>query len=457
MNIIYDLTAYLAQFFVWLSRPFSIKLKKFYNGRRGLFERMEREVDRGRRHAWFHFASLGEFEQGRTVLEAFTKRFPDQAIVVTFFSPSGFEIRKNYAQAKHVYYLPVDTASNARRFISIINPSVAFFVKYEFWRNYYAELSQKKVPIYLVSAIFRKDQPFFKWYGGLFRKTLSFVDYFFVQNQESGRLLAEVGISDYELTGDTRFDRVIHLPEVSRNIEVIKAFAGDSKILVAGSTYMPDEELLMSLKQIYPEWKFIIAPHVISKAHTKEIGDRFSNSVLYSVLNAYVRPTEKLSGLAYDPSHGAELSSLDERNKLHTVERLMGGDSFEEQLEEKKPDVLIIDNIGMLAYLYAYGDLCYIGGGFGGGIHNTLEAATYGLPIMMGPNFGRFQEAKDLFKMQAAFCVQNLNELVTCFEKLQDDQVRSESGKRARAYVEQQAGATVKILEHVAARAPFNV
>ncbi len=456
MSIIYNLTTYIGQFFLWLSRPFSKKLRKFYDGRQGLFEQMEQEVDPDRRHAWFHFASLGEFEQGRTVLEGFTKRFPDESVVVTFFSPSGYEIRRNYAHAKHVYYLPIDTAANARRFVSIINPSVAFFVKYEFWHNYYAELSVQGIPIYLVSAIFRPDQPFFKWYGALFRKTLSFVDFFFVQNQESGRLLARLGISDYALTGDTRFDRVVHLPHIKPNIDVIKAFAGDSKVLVAGSTYMADEELLMSLKQIYPEWKFIIAPHVISNAHTKEIGDRFSNSVLYSVLNGYVRPTEKLSGLTVDPARGTELSSLEERVKTRTMEHLMSGDRFDEQLNEKAPDVLIIDNIGMLAYLYAYGDVAYIGGGFGGGIHNTLEAATYGIPIMMGPNFGKFQEAKDLFKMQAAFCIQNLNELVTCFEGLQEDLTRKESGQRAQGYVEQQAGATDKILDYVASRPPFN-
>lgn len=453
MGILYNLTVYAGQLLIWIISPFNSRIRKWYYGRKGLFKKVSEDIDVGKKHVWFHFASLGEFEQGRTVLEGFKAKYPEKPVVVTFFSPSGYEIKKNYTQAEHVYYLPIDTKANARKFVSLINPEMAFFVKYEFWYNFYAELAARHIPIYLVSAIFRTDQVFFRWYGGLFRKTLRLVSRFFLQNQESAALLDSIGIHNYELTGDTRFDRVFNLSKHNRNIDVIKQFIGTSKVLVAGSTYMQDEEYLMSLKRIYPEWKFIIAPHIISKSHIEEIGDRFSNSVLYSVLNAYVRPTEKLPNLTYDPRHEEELSTLVEEDEKRNSDSVFEKKALGKQLAEKQPDVLVIDNVGMLSYLYAYGDVAYLGGGFGEGIHNTLEAATYGIPILFGPNYEKFQEAKDLISMKAAFCVNNLNELVTCFEYLQDAKERREAGDRAHGYVEQQAGATEKILTYLSQQA----
>lgn len=408
MWILYNIGIYFGQALVFIMAPFNKRVHKWRVGRKGLFQLIETKIDKSKRHTWFHFASLGEFEQGRTVLEAYRDYFPEKAIVVTFFSPSGYEVRANYAKADYVFYLPVDTPGNAKKFIELINPEEVFFVKYEFWHNYFKALHQKNIPLYLVSAIFRKNQPFFKWYGGFFRSTLHYVKHFFVQNQESAILLKQIGIDKVTLTGDTRFDRVANLSLKERNIDIVSTFVSDHKILVAGSTWLPDEELLMSLRQVYPEWKLIIAPHMIDAAHLREVDNRFKDSVRFSVLNA--------------------------------------GASFE---KTEEPYVLIIDNIGMLSYLYGYADLAYIGGGFGVGIHNILEAATYGVPVVFGPEYHKFQEAKDLIAAKAAFSIHNLQDFVEVFEKFQDENARQKAGERASGYVQQQAGATKKIMDYV--------
>lgn len=408
MRLLYNLGIFLGQLFVLMAAPFNTRVRKWKKGRKGLFQLIATSIDRSKKHTWFHFASLGEFEQGRTVLEAYRERFPDKLVVVTFFSPSGYEVRANYAKADYVFYLPVDTPANARKFIDLINPESVFFVKYEFWHNYFKVLHLRGIPLYLISAIFRKGQFYFTWYGRLFRSTLRYVTFYFAQNQESVSLLHSIGLTNVSLTGDTRFDRVAHLSQHKHAIEVISRFVDGQKVLVAGSTWLPDEELIMSLRQVYPEWKIIIAPHMIDAAHLKEVDSRFKQSIRFSVLNSSVRP-----------------------------------------LNEANLSVLIIDNIGMLSYLYSYADIAYIGGGFGVGIHNILEAATYGIPVIFGPQYHKFQEAKDLIAAKAAFTINNLQEFVSIFERLQEVEVRQEAGKRAYGYVQQQAGATDKILDYL--------
>lgn len=412
MWILYNLSIFLGQLLVAIIAPFNKRVRKWRDGRKGIFNLIEQKVDRTDKHTWFHFASLGEFEQGRTVLEVYREQFPEKRIIATFFSPSGYEVRANYAKADHVFYLPADTPANARRFIDLINPEEVFVIKYEFWQNYFRTLYQRNIPLYLVSVIFRRGQVYFKWYGGLFRKTLQYVTYYFAQNQESVSLLHQIGLYNVSLTGDTRFDRVANLSLQDRSIEVVSQFVQDSKVLVAGSTWLPDEELIMSLRQIYPEWKIIIAPHLIDKEHLDEIDSRFKDSVRFSVMNATIRHCED------HPAH-----------------------------------VLIVDNMGMLSYLYKYADIAYIGGGFGVGIHNILEAATYGIPVIFGPMYHKFQEAKDLIAAKAAFSVHHLQDLVAVFEQLQDPIMKEEAGKRAHLYVQQQAGATGKIMDYLLQKA----
>jgi len=408
MWIIYNLSIFLGQIFVFIFARFNHRVKKWRDGRKGLFERIEEKIDRSKKHTWFHFASLGEFEQGRTVLEAYREHFPEKRIIATFFSPSGYEVRANYTKADYVFYLPADTPGNARKFIDLINPEEVFVVKYEFWYNYFKTLHQRHIPLYLVSVIFRKGQSYFKWYGGIFRTTLTYVTHYFAQNQESVSLLHRIGLNNVSLTGDTRFDRVANLSRQDRPVTVVSEFVGQSKVLVAGSTWLPDEELIMSLRQIYPEWKIIIAPHLINDEHLLEIESRFKGSIRFSAINADIQ-----------------------------------------HVEAEQNAVLIVDNMGMLSYLYRYADVAYIGGGFGAGIHNILEAATYGVPVIFGPAYHKFQEAKDLIGAKAAFSVHNLQDLVEVFEQMQDPAFKKEAGQRSYLYVQQQAGATGKIMDYL--------
>ncbi|WP_028295331.1 3-deoxy-D-manno-octulosonic acid transferase [Olivibacter sitiensis] len=448
--MLYNVIVYLGQLFLWLVKPFNKRVRVWKNGRDGLLNLVEKEVDSSKKHVWFHFASLGEFEQGRPVLEAFKKRCPDKPLVATFFSPSGYEIRKNYSEVNHVFYLPADTPGNARRFVKAINPEMVFFVKYELWYNHFKQIKSHGAKLYLISAIFRPSQFFFKWYGKPFRDVLFFVDHYFVQNQESAQLLQRIGIRQISLTGDTRFDRVAGLSSRERSLPVIEQFVSGSKVLVAGSTWLPDEELLLSLHQVYPEWKLIIAPHMVTPQHIKEIAMRFTDNVLYSVLNGYVRSVGAI-GKVYDMRGQDEENSV-RSEKYDESSFEVSGNDWEKQLNARKPNVLIIDNIGMLSAIYAYADIAYIGGGFGEGIHNTLEAAAYGVPILFGPRYEKFQEAKDLIQAKAAFCVENIHDVVNVLDHLQKDDERNEIGKRAYGYVQQQAGATEKILSYVLGR-----
>ena len=382
------------------------KAKLWVNGRQNWEEELRKKVGKIESSVWFHFASLGEFEQGRPVLEALKKAEPETNIVISFFSPSGYEIHKNYPLAKAVCYLPLDSPRNAQKLIALIKPKYAVFTKYEYWFYFFRTLQQQHIPLYLVSAIFRQNQVFFKYYGGFYRQMLGFISYFFVQNEESKTLLNSLGINQVAVSGDTRFDRVAENAKNKKELKEIEAFCGSSKVLVAGSTWPADEELLNSIIERYTNWKFIIAPHEIAEASLQRLEEQLlGKTIRYSNLEVH-----KLT----------------------------------------LPQVLIIDNIGLLSSLYAYGTIAYIGGGFGKGIHNTLEAAAFGLPVIFGPNYQKFQEAKDLIELKAGFSISNQAELNDCFKLLQAD-THKEAGKQAKAYANSHTGATAQILKKLLA------
>lgn len=382
---------------------FNPKAKLFVKGRKEQFERIVNTIDPAQRHVWFHFASLGEFEQGRPVLEKLLQVHPQKKVIVTFFSPSGYEIRKNYAFAEGVFYLPLDTASNARRFLQAINPELAIFTKYEYWFHYFKELHKKDIPLYIISGIFRSEQSFFKWYGGFQRNILGFVRHFFLQNQESIDLLGSIGLNNTSLSGDTRFDRVAENALSPKKIDLVEEFCSNAKVFVAGSTWPQDEQLIKELTAENPDWKFIVAPHEIGKGHLEEIKSLLPAAVFYS-----------------------QLSQANESEKAVLNTR----------------QILVIDNIGMLSALYQYGKIAYIGGGFGVGIHNTLEAAAFGLPVIFGPNYQKFQEAKDLIVKGAALSIKDGTELSNAFLTFRNN----DAGAIAARYVKEKTGATEQIL-----------
>jgi 3-deoxy-D-manno-octulosonic-acid transferase len=398
MRLLYSLGIHLYGLLLRLIAPFHPKAKLWVEGRRDWYAHMSQTVETGQNHIWFHFASLGEFEQGRAVLEGIKKDFPLKKIVITFYSPSGYEVRKNTNLADYVFYLPEDTAKNARLFIDLIKPDFVVFTKYEYWYYYFAELKSRNISLLMISAIFRPDQIFFQSYGGFFRKILTSVTYFFMQNEESVHLLKEHGFRNVGLTGDTRFDRVVDLPKQAKRIAEVTQFVGESPVLVAGSTWLEDEQLLKDLMSKFPEWKLILAPHEIHESHIDAILSLFPTALRFSAFASYSDQTIAAA------------------------------------------QVLIIDNIGMLSSLYGYGKVSYIGGGFGAGIHNTLEAATYGVPVIFGPKYHKFQEAKDLIEQGAGFSIHNRDELNRVFACLQDDIKRDYAGAQAKSYVQQHAG-----------------
>lgn len=386
------------------------KARKWVSGRKKLLQRIQ-HLPPQKKTAWFHCASLGEFEQGRPVIEEFRKRYPDYIIVLTFFSPSGYEIRKNYEQADFVYYLPADTPGNAVRFINQIHPDIAFFVKYEFWFNFLKILQKNQVPVYLLSGIFHKSQHFFAWYGGWFRKQLRAFDKFFVQDETSHKLIESILPGKSLLTGDTRFDRVSCIAQQAKSFPDINAFKNGKTLFLAGSTWPADEDVLLpAIKNAMAthDVKMIIAPH--------EVGEQRMNVLLDKLPEGAVR---------YSQTNG--------------------------DFSNKK--ILIIDSIGLLSHLYQYGDIAYIGGGFGVGIHNTLEAATFGLPVIFGPNFQKFQEAKELIENEAAFAINSAEELrERFFSLLQNEASKEKAGEKARQYVDKKRGSTQKILANIGLR-----
>jgi 3-deoxy-D-manno-octulosonic-acid transferase len=368
---------------------------------------LRKEIDREAKYVWFHAASLGEFEQGRPMMEAIRERFPQYKILLTFFSPSGYEVRKNYEGADIICYLPFDTPYKVKKFLYLANPCIAIFIKYEFWLNYLTELQRRGVKTYIVSAIFRPSQLFFRWYGKWYRDALLCYERLFVQDEASKKLLSDYGINNVKVCGDTRFDRVIEIQQNARLMPEIESFATDGKIiLVAGSSWPEDEEIIIPYFNAHPETKLIIAPHEIHREHLLYI---------QSLLN---RPSVRLSEAT------PESPSIS--------------------------DCIIIDSFGLLSAIYRYGHIAYIGGGFGRGIHNTLEAAVYGIPVVFGPKYQKFKEARDLIACGGGFSIDNrtaYNDRMDCF--ITNPEERALSGKRAGDFVQNNSGATEKILNEL--------
>lgn len=393
---------------VAIASLFNKKVKKMWAGERQAVKVLKEKVDPEARYIWFHAASLGEFEQGRPLIEHLRETHPEYKILLTFFSPSGYEVRKNYEGADIICYLPLDTIRNARRFLRAVKPVMAFFIKYEFWYNYLHILQHRGVPTYSVSSIFRPDQIFFQWYGRQYGRVLKCFTHFFVQNMESKALLAKLGITDVDVVGDTRFDRVLQIKEASKQLPIVEQFTAHAqKVFVAGSSWLPDEEIFIKYFDIHKDWKLIIAPHVISDEHLSQIFELLKG-------RRVVRYTE----------------------------------ATEDNV--KDAEVLIIDCFGLLSSIYHYGTVSYVGGGFGVGIHNVLEAAVWDIPVVFGPNNKHFQEAQGLMLVQGGFEIkdyQSFRDLIMRFET--DASFLKNAGENAGAFVKSRAGATAKVMENV--------
>ena len=401
----YNIVIYIYLIGVAIASCFNKKVKKMWAGERQALKVLREKVDPNARYIWFHAASLGEFEQGRPLMEYLRKTHPEYKILLTFFSPSGYEVRKNYEGADIICYLPLDTIRNARRFLRAIKPVMAFFIKYEFWYNYLHILQHRGVPTYSVSSIFRPDQIFFQWYGKGYGRVLKCFTHFFVQNIESKNLLAKLDIHDVEVVGDTRFDRVLQIKEASKQLPIVEKFTENaSKVFIAGSSWLPDEEVFLKYFNLHKDWKLIVAPHVIGEDHLAQIFELLKG-------RRVVRYTE----------------------------------ATEENVKEA--EVLIIDCFGLLSSIYHYGTISYVGGGFGVGIHNVLEAAVWDIPVIFGPNNKRFQEAQGLIMAGGGFEIndyQSFRDLMLRFET--DEMFLQTSKKHAGEFVKGRAGATEKIM-----------
>ncbi len=407
MSYLYSLSIYIYYLLICIASTRNKKAKKWLDGRRKMFERISSEINGKDKIVWFHCASLGEFEQGRPVMEDFKDRYPEYKIILTFFSPSGYEVRKNYKTADYIYYLPMDTPRKAAKFIKYVNPEIVIFIKYEFWFNYLRYLNKNKIPVFIVSAVFRPGQHFFRRYGGWSRKQLKKITWFFVQNQKSKELLLSAGVKNVTVSGDTRFDRVFQIAKQDYDFKLIKKFKQNKRIFIAGSTWPPDEQIVKELINKNPErLKYIIAPHDVNKEHINSLTEIFG-------------------------SGSVKLSETDENNV-------------------SQAKILIIDSIGILSKIYRHAEYSLIGGGFGAGIHNILEAATFGMPIFFGPNYNKFNEAKELVNKGIAYEInraQALIEKIHYFESHENDHKRiSEACKK---YVIDNTGATKIIIEKI--------
>jgi len=395
-----------------ISSLFNSKTKKWLLGRKDIFNKLETSISNDANIIWMHCSSLGEFEQGRPVLEKLRLQYPASKILLTFFSPSGYEVQKDYAGAHWVFYLPMDSRSNAKRFLEIVNPSLVIFVKYEFWYYYVKKIKEKRIPLLLVSALFPKNTAFFKWYGRLQRKMLPCFTHFFVQNEESKKLLGQLGYSNISVAGDTRFDRVIEIAEKWESVSVIEKFIADKKVIVAGSTWQEDEIILQrAMKATGNICKLIIAPHELTEKELEELRKMFPDSVRYSQL--------------INASPDSELFFS---------------------------NCLIIDNMGMLSRLYKYGQVTYVGGGMTSyGVHNVLEAAVYGKPVIFGPYYQKYIEAVGLVENKGAIIVKNERELSETFASLLENknQLHDKTGEAAARFMRQHAGATQKIFHFI--------
>ena len=404
--MIYNLIIYLYLLGVAIYSRFNEKVRKMWRGEREAFKILREKVDPNAKYVWFHAASLGEFEQGRPLMEQLRKEHPEYKILLTFFSPSGYEVRKNYEGADIITYLPLDTITNARRFLRTIRPVMAFFIKYEFWYNYLHILKHRQVPVYSVSSIFRPDQVFFKWYGRQYGHVLNCFTHFFVQNEQSKDLLAKIHINNVTVVGDTRFDRVLQIKEAAKQLPVVEAFTnGAPNVFVAGSSWPPDEEIFIKYFNAHKDWKLIIAPHVIGEDHLKQI--------------------ERLL-------EGRRVVRYTEAEKTNAL-----GDA----------EVLVINCFGLLSSIYHYGNVAYVGGGFGVGIHNVLEAAVWDVPVFFGPNNQKFQEAQGLKAAGGGFDFQTYEEFAQKMDSfLADADKLKTAGNKAGKFVQGLAGATAKVM-----------
>lgn len=447
----YNIAIYIYLIGVAIGSLFNKKIKKMWRGEREAVDLLKEKVDPTAKYVWFHAASLGEFEQGRPLIEQLKATHPEYKILLTFFSPSGYEVRKNYEGADIVCYLPLDTIRNARRFLRAVHPVMAFFIKYEFWYNYLHILRHRGVPVYSVSSIFRPGQVFFKWYGRNYAKVLHCITHFFVQNEVSLQLLKGIGIDEATVVGDTRFDRVLQIKEQAKELPIVEAFKGINgkgdackddlsedaykedlsedackedlsengckddlsengckgcKVFVAGSSWQPDEDIFIRFFNAHPDWKLIIAPHVIGEDHLAYILDKLQMKAV-----RYTQATEQ--------------SAAEAR-------------------------CLIIDCFGLLSTIYRYGEIAYVGGGFGVGIHNVPEAAVWGVPVLFGPNNKRFQEAQDLLACKGSFEVTDYDSFNTIISRLiSDDKFRHQCGEASANYVKSRSGATDIIMKSV--------
>lgn len=418
--MIYNIVIYFVLWGIAIASLFNEKVRKMWRGEREAFKILKQKVDPNAKYIWFHAASLGEFEQGRPLMERIRKDYPQYKILLTFYSPSGYEVRKNYEGADIICYMPVDTRLNAIRFLRLVRPVMAFFIKYEFWSNFLHILKHRNIPTYSVSSIFREDQVFFKWYGRNYAGVLKCFTRFFVQNEESKRLLEGIGITAVDVVGDTRFDRVLQIKEAAKQLSICEAFRTgvassqsadvphhDFKVFVAGSSWPPDENIFIPFFNEHKDWRLLIAPHVIAEEHLKLILSLIKGKKV-------VRYTQTT------PEEAAEA------------------------------DVLIIDCFGLLSSMYNYGDVAYIGGGFGVGIHNTLEAAVWNMPVIFGPNNKKFQEAQGLLKSGGGFEINNYEDFSGLMSSLMNDETfLKQAGDKAGTFVAHLAGATDKVLASV--------
>lgn len=418
--MIYNIVIYFVLWGIAIASLFNEKVRKMWRGEREAFKILKQKVDPNAKYIWFHAASLGEFEQGRPLMERIRKDYPQYKILLTFYSPSGYEVRKNYEGADIICYMPVDTRLNAIRFLRLVRPVMAFFIKYEFWSNFLHILKHRNIPTYSVSSIFREDQVFFKWYGRSYAGVLKCFTRFFVQNEESKRLLDGIGITAVDVVGDTRFDRVLQIKEAAKQLPICEAFRTgvassqsadvphhDFKVFVAGSSWPPDENIFIPFFNEHKDWRLLIAPHVIAEEHLKLILSLIKGKKV-------VRYTQTT------PEEAAEA------------------------------DVLIIDCFGLLSSMYNYGDVAYIGGGFGVGIHNTLEAAVWNMPVIFGPNNKKFQEAQGLLKSDGGFEINTNEDFSGLMSSLMNDEAfLKQAGNKAGAFVAHLAGATDKVLASV--------
>lgn len=405
----YNLAIYLYLLGVAIYSRFNEKVRKMWRGERDAFRILREQVDPNARYVWFHAASLGEFEQGRPLMEQMKREHPDIKILLTFFSPSGYEVRKNYEGADIICYLPLDTITNARRFLRTVRPEMAFFIKYEFWYNYLHILKHRHVPVYSVSSIFRDGQVFFRWYGCQYGRVLRCFTHFYVQNEKSKELLGKIGLTNVTVTGDTRFDRVLQIKEQAKQLPAVEQFAKGHKVFIAGSSWQPDEEIFIPYFNEHRDWKLVIAPHVIGEDHLQQIEKLLEG-----------RKVVRYTNVAEKPEAAADA------------------------------EVLIINCFGLLSSIYHYADVTYVGGGFGVGIHNTLEAAVWEVPVIFGPNNEKFHEAQGLKACKGGFEIKDYADFERLMNRFEADaDYLTKAGQQAGSYVKQLSGATQRILSDV--------